>query len=85
MTADETAEETVYVSVKNLAGQHYHLSTDCRNGPDEVREWPLERAERRGLGLCKRCDPDHEIDSRAQSRPLRDLVNDDDVELGVSD
>ena len=81
-----TADETVYVGPQSSRHGTYHLSSDCRYAPDNAM--PRERAtvtERMGLTLCKHCDPEYEIDSRAQSRSLRDLVNDDDVELGVSD
>ena len=81
-----TADETVYVTPQSARHGTYHLSPDCRYAPDNVMS--RERAtvtERMGLELCKHCDPEYEIDSRTQSRSLRDLVNDPDVDVGVSD
>jgi hypothetical protein len=77
-------EGPALLSIKDLAGiQTYHLDADCPNAPAETREWPIEKADRRGLDLCRRCDPDAEIDFTGHSRSLRALVEDDDVDLEV--
>jgi hypothetical protein len=72
------------LSVKDLAGvTTYHLTDECPNAPIETREWPIPKAERRGLDLCKRCDPTHDIDYESRSRSLRDMLGDDDTDLEV--
>lgn len=72
------------LSVKDLAGvSAYHTDPECRNLPPETREWPIEKAERRGLAECRLCDDDHEIDRTGHRTSLRALV--EDPETDVSD
>jgi hypothetical protein len=72
----------VFVSAHDLSGvSTYHHRRDCPVLPDETRAWPVAKAERRGLALCKRCDPAVDVNHATQRRSLRALVEDDDVDL----
>ena len=76
-------DDPALVSKRDLAGvTRYHLAEDCPNAPDDTREgWSIAQAERRGLSLCRRCDPETPVEQSNWSRPLRALVEDDDVDL----
>jgi hypothetical protein len=77
-------DDTALVSAKDITRViRYHTDPNCQNIPPEVREWSVQKAENRGLTLCRYCDPDHEVDNSSRSRSLRDMLADDDTELEV--
>jgi hypothetical protein len=77
-------DDTALLSTKDLAGvSAYHTERDCKNLPAETREWPVAKAERRGLAECRLCDDDHEVDTQSNSRSLRAKIEDPETDVEV--
>jgi len=77
-------DDIALLSTKDLAGvSAYHTDADCKNLPGETREWPIEKAERRGLSECRLCDDDHEVDTESNSRSLRAKIEDPETDVEV--
>jgi len=77
-------DDTALLSTKDLAGvSAYHTDESCKNLPAETREWPVAKAERRGLAECRLCDDDHDVDTESNSRSLRAMLADDETDVEV--
>jgi len=77
-------DDIALLSTKDLAGvSAYHTERDCKNLPAETREWPIEKAEQRGLGECRLCDDTVEVDTQSNSRSLRAMLADPETDVEV--
>jgi len=80
MTEDS---QLVTVRVRNRRAESYHTNPEtCQSISDDsnTEEIPVADAKRRGLELCRWCDPDDDVDTSSYDRSFLDAALDADPE-----